>query len=102
VQRALNERQPGAFPAISHHAQHEAEGCRRFPLAGSGMDDEKSLLGNRLGGDLCVLRRLAVRHLGAMALLLLLIDWGGHGSTFSGMASPATMSTTLWALTASC
>ena len=90
------------FAAIADHAQHEAEGCRRFALAGAGMDDEQSFLRNRLGGDLRVLRCLAVRHLGAMALLLVLLQVFGHGSTFSGMASPATMSRTWWALTASC
>ena len=55
-----------------------------------------------LDGDLGVLRRLAVRHLGAMALLLVLLHVFGHGSAFSGMASPATMNRTWWALTASC
>ena len=89
------------FAAMAEHAQHEAEGRRRFALAGAGMDDEQALL-DGLGGDLGVLHGLALGHLGAMALLLVLLHVFGHGSTFSGMASPATMNRTWWALAASC
>ena len=102
VPRALDELHHGAFPAIADHAQHEAEGRGRFALAGAGMDDEQALFGDGLGRNLGVLRRLAVRHLAAMALLLVLFRVFGHGSAFSVMASPATMKRTWWALTARC
>ena len=51
-----------------------------------------------LAGDLGVLRRLAVGHLGAMALRLVLARLIGHGDAFTVMGSPATMKTTSSAL----
>ena len=103
VPRALDELHHGAFPAIADHAQHEAEGRGRFALAGAGMDDEQSLLGIVLAATSasCAALRFAI-----------LARWRSCSSCFTGcrswqqpsagMASPATMSRTLWALTASC
>ena len=98
---ALDELHDGAFPAIADHAQHEAESRGRFALPLAGMDDQQSLLGDGLGRDLGVLRRLALGHLVAMALVFFLLQVLGHGA-FNGMASPATMNRTWWALTARC
>ena len=88
---ALDELHHGALAAIADHAQHEAESRGRFALASPGMDDEQALLGDFLGRDLCVLRRLAICHLVAMALLLVQFNVFGHGNAFRDMASPATM-----------
>ena len=74
-ERVALGRVPGALDELHHadalaaaeHAQREPEGRGRFPLAGAGMDDEQALL-DGLAGDLGVLHRLALRHLGAMAL----------------------------------
>ena len=52
------------------------------------MDDEQALLGDGLGRDLGVLRRLAVGHLAAMALLLVLLHVFGHGSAFRWHGEP--------------
>jgi hypothetical protein len=63
------------------------------------MDDEQALLG-LLSGDLFVLHRLALCHLGAMALGLLLIDSFRHG-LFTVAAMPATIMITHGACAAS-
>ena len=55
------------------------EGRGRFAFAGAGMDDEEPLLDLVLPATSCVLHRLALRHLGAMALGFLVVDWLGHG-----------------------
>src|SRR5262249_4753468 len=99
VPGALDELHHGAFPAIADHAQHETEGRRRFALAGAGMDDEQAFLGDGLGRNLRILCGLAVGHLGAMAILLVLLWVVAHGSAFTGIASPATMNRTWWAMT---
>ena len=49
--------------AAAERAQHQAPGCRRFALALAGVDDEQAFL-DGLFGDLGILRRLAVFHLG--------------------------------------
>ena len=49
-------------------AQNQAEGGGRLALARAGMDDQQPLLDDRLGGDLGVLRRLALRHLRLVAV----------------------------------
>src|SRR6516165_12545730 len=85
--RALDELHYADALASSEHAQREAEGCRRFALAGAGVDDEEALL-ELLAGDFLVLHRLALRHLGAMALGLLLVHAFRHG-LFTATAMPA-------------
>src|SRR5262249_38634870 len=85
--------------ASSEHAEREAEGCRRFALAGAGVDDEQALL-ELLAGDFLVLHRLALRHLGAMALGLLFVDTLRHG-LFTATAMPTTIMITRDACAAS-
>src|SRR5262249_27610497 len=77
----------------TEHAQRDAESRRGFPLAGAGMDDEETFL-DRLAGDLSVLHRFALRHLGAMAFDLGLVDRFGHGLPLIVSGNPATTRTT--------
>jgi hypothetical protein len=56
------------------------------------MDDEEALL-DFLAGYLLVLKRLALGHLGAMALGAVLASALGHGF-FTAIGMPATMITT--------
>ena len=81
VPRALDELHDADPMATAEHAQREPEGGGGFALAGPGVDDEKPFL-DRLAGDLGVLHRLALRHLGAMAFRLSLVDRFGHGLPF--------------------
>jgi hypothetical protein len=46
------------------------------------VDDEQAFL-ERLAGNLLVLHRFALRHLGAMALGVLVVDTLGHGDPFT-------------------
>src|SRR5580658_7591162 len=78
---------PGTLAELHHadamaapeHAQCQAECRRRFALAGASVNDQQTLLGG-LAGDLGILHRLALRHLGAVAFGLGLIDWLAHGA----------------------
>ena len=79
--------------AATEHAQREPEGGGGFSLAGAGMDDEKALL-HGLAGDLGILHRLALCHLGAVTFDLGLLDRFGHGLPFRVSGNPATTRTT--------
>src|SRR5215471_15939300 len=79
--------------AASEHAQREPEGGGGFPFAGAGMDDEETFLGG-LAGDLGILHRFALRHLGAMALDLGPIGRFHHGLPLMVSGTPATTRTT--------
>ena len=67
-ERVALSRMPGSFDelddthamAAAEHAQREAEGGGGFAFARAGMDDEETFL-DRLGGDLGILHRLALR-----------------------------------------
>jgi len=67
-------RRPGTFDelddtslhAMSDAAEHHAEGSRRLALALAGMDDQQAFL-DGLGGDLGILRGLAIGHFGLVA-----------------------------------
>jgi hypothetical protein len=67
--------------AATEHAQREPESGGGFAFARPRMDDEKTLL-DRLSGDLCVLHEFTLRHLRAMTLDLMLVDWAAHASPF--------------------
>ena len=92
---------PGSFDelddthamAAAEHAQREAEGGGGFAFARAGMDDEETFL-DRLGGDLGILHRLALRHLGAMTIGLVLFNRSAHVSPLMVSGNPATMRTT--------
>ena len=77
--------------APPEHAERQAESRGRFALAGAGMDDEQALL-DLLAGHLLVLNGLALGHLGAMALGVLVVGLG-HG-LFTAIGMPATIITT--------
>src|SRR4029077_15048645 len=77
--------------APAEHAQREAEGGGRFSLACAGVHDQEAFL-DGLFGDLRVLRRLALRHLGAVAFAV--FDDLGHACPFTISGSPATTRTT--------
>src|SRR5262249_5774511 len=97
---ALDELNHADAVAAAEHPQRKAEGGRRFPLARTGMHDQKALL-DRLFGDLGVLHGFALRHLGAMALGRGFIGGLGHGRPFTNNGNPATMRTTRSARAAS-
>ena len=90
--RTLDELHNAHAFSAADHAERQAKGRGRFAFAGAGMDDEEPLL-DLLTGHLLVLDRLALRHLGAMALGILVVDWLGHG-LFTAIAMPATIITT--------
>src|SRR4029078_3894557 len=106
-QRVALGRMPGALDELHHadplaaaeHAQREAERRRGFPLAGAGVHDQQALL-DGLARHLLILPRLAVRHLGAMALGLLVVDRFAHG-LFTATGRPATIMVTRTARAAS-
>ena len=75
--------------AATEHAQREPEGGGGFSLSGAGMDDEKALL-HGLAGDLGILHRLALGHLGAVTFCLGFLDRFGHGLPFKVSGNPAT------------
>src|SRR5215471_2570926 len=87
----LNDADP---MAAAQHPQRQTECGRGLPFASAGVDDEEPLLDRRLAGDLAILHRLALRHLGAMALGLGGIDRLGHGISFKMTGMPATTRTT--------
>src|SRR5258708_20901390 len=86
----LHDTNPVAAP---EHAQRQAECRRGFTLAGAGVYDEKSLF-DSLFRDFGVLNGFALRHLGAMALGLRVVDSLGHFVSFTAIGNPATMRTT--------
>jgi hypothetical protein len=77
--------------AAAEHAQGESEGGCRFTLSRASVDDQQPLF-DRLAGDLRVLHRLALGHLGAMPFGHALIETVSHYFTFIGM--PAMSRTT--------
>src|SRR5262245_3508553 len=97
--RALDELHDADPMPAAEHAQSEPKGCRRLALAGSSVDDQQAFL-DGFGGDLGVLNRLALRHLGAMAFCLGVLRCRGHSVPFTGNGNPATMSTTRSAVAA--
>src|SRR4029078_7170126 len=90
---ALDELHDADALAAPKHSERKAERRRRFALAGAGVDDEQALL-DLLVGDLGVLHRLALRHLGAVPLGLGVVDTLVHGCPFTTIGSPATRRTT--------
>src|SRR6185369_14317381 len=81
------------------HAQCKPERRRGLAFAGAGMDDQQALL-DGLARHLLVLASFPVRHLGAMALGLLVVDRFGHG-LFIATGRPATIMITRAACAAS-
>ena len=82
--------------ATPDHAQGQTESGRRLAFALPRVDDQKPLLDSFLG-DLGVLYFLALRHLGAMALKVFVLDRFGHVLPFKMRGCPATTRTTLLA-----
>src|SRR5262249_31480102 len=100
-------RMPGALDELHHadpmatpeHAQREPERRRRFSLAGAGVHHQQTLL-DRFLGDLGVLHRLALLHLGAMARRGGIVDRLAPELSFTTSGMPATMRTTRPAIAA--
>jgi hypothetical protein len=63
---------------MAERAQQKPESRRRFALALAGMDDEKAFFNYRLGGDLGVLRGLALCHFLLVAKGLGIVLSFGH------------------------
>ena len=55
---------------LRYNPEHKAERGSRFPLARASVHNQQAFFRDRLAGDLGVLRRLPLRHLGAVTLLL--------------------------------
>ena len=91
VPRALDELHDADPAAVAEHTQRQAEGGRRLALPGPGVDDEQAFFIDRLAGNLGILNGLALRHLGAVALFLFLVDRLHH---FTCIGRPATMKNT--------
>src|SRR5260370_18300567 len=99
VPGTLDELHDANAVAAPQHAQRQAERRRGFAFAGAGVYDEKSLF-DGLFRDFGVLNGLALRHLGAMALTLRIVDILGHFVSFTTICNPAIMRTTRSARTA--
>src|SRR5258708_36804425 len=86
----LHDTNPVAAP---EHGRGQAECRRGFSLAGAGVYDEKSLF-DGLFRDFGVLNGFALRHFGAMAGGLGVVDILVHFVSFTAIGNPATMRTT--------
>src|SRR5262245_38692130 len=93
VPRSFDELNDADAVAAAEHAQRKTEGRGGLASAGAGMDDKQTLF-NRLGGNLRILHRLALRHLGAMTLGLALVNRSAHLSSLMMSGNPATTRTT--------